>query len=358
MTDAAARGRIIAVEEHFLTNAYINETEQLEHGPGEDAERAFMAGFNSDPVSRRRLTDLEVRLQDMDASGTDVAVLSLNPPGVQSFHDGEKATVLAREMNDHLAEIIRARPGRFGGLASIAPQCPDQAALEVKRAVGRLGLGGVMINSHTLGQYLDEPQFEPILAAAEEENATIYLHPRVPSPSMLGPYSRYGMTAALWGFQAEAGTHAIRLVASGVFDRHPRLKIVLGHLGEGLPFWFWRLDNIHSKMMGWVGEHGGMVKLQRRPSEYLRTNFAITTSGMNDPEVLSFCLNKVGAENILFAIDYPYEESAVATRFIAELRLDDQQRALITHRNAERLFRIEATGPHPSESSKPSEVIS
>ena len=208
--------------------------------------------------------------------------------------------------------------------------------------MGPLGLGGVMINSHTGGRYLDEPRFEPILAALEEEDAMLYLHPRVPSPAMLQPYSQYGMLAAVWGFQAEAGLHAVRLIMSGVFDRHPRLKVVLGHCGEALPFWMWRLDNIHQRTYGWAGDKLGMVKLQRRPTDYLRDNFAVSTSGMDDPDALAFVIGKLGAENVMFAIDYPYEDSLTATRFLADAALSDEERALVSHRNAERLFRIPA----------------
>ena len=340
MTIGENKVRVIAVEEHVITDSLIDETEHLEVGPGEDAEKAFMDGFNANPKSRRRIVDIDVRLKEMDASGTDVAVLSLNPPGVQFYRDGEKATALAQEANDQLAEIIKGHPTRFGGLAAIAPQQPDQAAQELKRAMGSLGFGGVMINSHTLGHYLDEPQFEPILAAAEEENATVYLHPRVPSPAMLEPYSKYGMLAALWGFQAEAGTHAMRLITSGVFDRHPKLKVVLGHLGEGLPFWLWRLDNIYARTFGWAGDKLGMAKLQRKPTEYLHDNFAVTTSGMDDPDALAFCIKRLGADKIMFAVDYPYEDSAPATRFLTEAPLSNEERALISHRNAERLFRV------------------
>ena len=154
------------------------------------------------------------------------------------------------------------------------------------------------------------------------------------------------MLAAPWGFQAKAGTHAIRLIMGGVFDRHPRLKFVLGHLGEGLPFWLWRLDNIYAKTFGWAGEKLGMVKLDRKPAEYLGRNFAVTTSGMDDPDALSFCIKRMGAENIMFAIDYPYEDSATATMFLAGAPLSGGQRALISHRNAERLFRV---APLPEE---------
>ena len=340
MSDTHNTHRVIAVEEHFITEELIAATGSLVEGQGEEAEKAFMDGFAKNPLMRLRTVDIPTRLKEMDDSGTDVAVLSLNPPGVQLYADSARAVTLAREANDALVQIINLYPGRFGGLGSVAPHQPDAAAQEIKRIMGSLGLGGVMINSHTLGHYLDEPQFEPILAALEEEGATLYLHPRVPSPAMLKPYSQYGMLAAIWGFQAEAGTHAVRLIMSGVFDRHPGLKVVLGHCGEALPFWMWRLDNIYARTFGWAGDKLGMVKLQRKPSEYLRTNFAVSTSGMDDPEVLAFCIGKLGAENVLFAIDYPYEDSATATKFLAAAPLTPDQRALISHGNAERLFRI------------------
>ena len=344
----SVRHRVIAVEEHFITEDFFAVTASLKAGPGEEAEKAFIDGFAANPQMRRRMVDIATRLVEMDASGTDLSVLSLNPPGVQLYADASQAVSLAREANDALVEIIKARPARFAGLGAVAPQEPDKAALEIKRIIGPLGLGGVMINSHTLGHYLDEPQFEPILAALEEECATLYLHPRVPSPAMLQPYNQYGMLAAVWGFQAEAGAHAVRLIMSGVFDRHPGLKVMLGHCGEALPFWMWRLDNIYGRTFGWAGKKLGMVKLERKPSEYLRSNFAVSTSGMDDPEVLAFCIGKLGVQNVLFAIDYPYEDSATATQFLADAPLAPEQRAMVSHRNAERLFRIS-----PSPQSQP-----
>jgi 5-carboxyvanillate decarboxylase len=334
------RTRVIAVEEHFVADAYFEETAQLFVAPGEEPERYFMNNIAKNPELRRRFTSLETRLAEMDSSGTDLAVLSLNPPGVQIYADTGQAVSLACKMNDRLVEIIKAQPTRFHGLGSVAPQDPEQAAREIKRIMGPLGLGGVMIASHTHGRYLDEPECEPILSALEEENATLYLHPRSPSPQMLGPYKDYGMIAALWGFQAEGGTHAVRLIMSGALDRHPNLKIVLGHLGEGLPFWMWRLDNIYKRTYGLAAEALGMVKLELRPSEYLQRNFAVTTSGMADSDVLDYCVGKLGAENILFAIDYPYEDSKTAVEFLATTPLDDRQRALVSHENAQRLFRV------------------
>jgi 5-carboxyvanillate decarboxylase len=337
-----SRTRIIAVEEHFSTPELFAQIEKLTVFPGEEPERDVMALFPQNPRMRARLADLSTRLKEMDDSGTDLSVLSANPPGPQLYNDVGRATALARDMNDTLVGIVKAHPRRFQGIGSIAPQDPDQAAQEVKRIMGPLGLGGVNINSHTNGHYLDEPAYEPILAALEEEGATLYLHPRVPGAQMFAPYKNYGMLGAVWGYQAEAGVHAVRLILSGVFDRHPKLKVVLGHSGEALPYWLWRLDNIYLKTVGWAAAKLGMPKLELKPSEYFHRNFAITVSGMYDQDVLDFCLRKLPAENVLFAIDYPYEDSATATHFLRQASLGEQQRTLISHRNAERLFRIPA----------------
>jgi 5-carboxyvanillate decarboxylase len=289
---------------------------------------------------RARLSDFQVRLAEMDHAGVDLSILSLNPPGVQLWSDAALARSLACEMNDELTQLMQQFPGRLAGLASVAPQDPEGAAAEIERATKVLGLSGVLIASHTGGKYLDEAENEPILAALEEVDATLYLHPRMPSPQMLGPFKPYGLEQALWGFQAEAATHALRLIMSGALDRHPDLKIVLGHLGEGIPFWLWRLDNLHDKMFAWGREQLGMIKLDLKPSEYFFRNFSITTSGMFDPEALKYCLQKVGPERILFAIDYPYESSEVATGFLRDATLTTAERALISHTTAQRLFKL------------------
>ncbi len=332
--------RVIAVEEHFSTPEILSAIADLDVFPGEEPERDVMALFPKNPRMLNRLTDIGTRLAEMDESGTDVAVLSANPPGPQLYRDTGRAVALAQQMNDALVGIVKAHPNRFVGLGSIAPQDPERAALEIKRIMGPLGLSGVNINSHTNGLYLDEPACEPILAALEEEDATLYLHPRVPSPQMLGPFLNYGMIGAVWGYQAEAGVHAVRLILSGALDRHPKLKIVLGHCGEALPFWLWRLDNIYSKTVGWAREKLGIPTLELKPSDYVRRNFSVTVSGMYDHEVLDFCLTKLGAERILFAVDFPYEEGGPATTFLRNAPVSEEQRALIASRNAERLFRI------------------
>lgn len=337
------RQRVIAVEEHFATTRFWERTADLPVFPGEEAEREYSRGFLTNEFISRRLTDLPTRLEEMDRAGVDVSVLSLNPPGVQLWSDAASATSLAREMNDVLADVVAGDPTRFAALAAVAPQDPAAAAEEIRRTTGTPGFGGVLIGSHTGGRYLDEPESEPILAALEETGSTLYLHPRMPSPQMLKPFNPYGLQQAIWGFQAEAATHAMRLILSGAFDRHPGLRVVLGHLGEGIPYWLWRTDNLHAKTYAWARNVLNMVRLELKPSEYFARHFWITTSGMFDHDVLDYCLAKVGAERVLFAIDYPYEDSGVATGFLAEADLDDEQRAAISHRNAERLFRVPPT---------------
>jgi predicted TIM-barrel fold metal-dependent hydrolase len=331
--------RVIAVEEHFASRAYLAAAAELDVWPGDVREMELMRGAFG-PAWVERLSDIDVRLADMDASGTDMALLSLNPPGVQAYQPIPAAKSLVETANDQLAEVVRQWPARFGGLGAIAPQDPEHGAAEIERIMGPLGLSGIMICSHTHGRYLDDPAFEPVLATAEAKGAPIYLHPRMPSPQMADPYWDYGMFGAIWGFQADAGTHAVRLILSGALDRHPELQLVLGHLGEGLPFWMRRLDNRYAFTYQAGAEAIGMVKLELTPSEYLLRNFTVTTSGMDDHGALAFCLDRLGEDGIMFAIDYPYEESTAATEFLRAADLTDSQRSKISHGNAERLFKL------------------
>lgn len=331
--------RIIAIEEHFATRRFIEAAAKLDVWSGDELEMAQMRGPFGSEWMIEKLSDLDARLALMDESGTDFALLSLNPPGVQPYEPVAAATALVESANDEMAEAVRKHPDRLGGVGAVAPQDPEHAAREIARIMGPLELAGLMICSHTHGLYLDDLSFEPLLAAAEEHGATIYLHPRYPSQAMIGPYLDYGMVAAVWGYQADAGTHAVRLILSGTLDRHPKLKIVLGHLGEGLPLWMRRLDNRYAFAYKAAAKTLGMPKLELTPSEYMLRNFAATTSGMDDPEALEFVVGRFGEDNVLFAIDYPYEDSNAATEFMRGARLTDSQRAKISHANAERLFR-------------------
>ena len=329
-------GSLIAVEEHIATELFLSTAHSLDVVAGDRTEIDLMRSVETGPV-RSLLTDLDARIAAMDAASQAMAILSINPPGVQPY-PAIDAIPLARAVNDSLADLVRLHPDRFGALGTVTPQDPDAAATEIERIMGPLALHGVMINSHTYGHYLDEPQFAPILDAAEATSAPIYLHPRF--PSMLKPYDSYGLQGAIWGYQAEAGLHAMRLILSGTLDRNPRLTIVLGHLGEGIPYWLKRIDNRHAYASRVPGAAGNMPTLQLTPSEYFRRNFVVTTSGINDPAVLDLALAAVGEDNIMFAIDAPYEDTTDAVAFFHSAGLSDHQRACIGHATARRVFSL------------------
>lgn len=248
--------------------------------------------------------------------------------------DPATAVALARLSNDRLSEAVRRQPTRFAGLAAFAPQDPPAAAREMERAISTLKLNGFLVNSHTQNGYLDEARYWPILEAAEALGAPLYIHPRAPSDGMAAPFRDYRMEGSIWGYGMETSTHAVRLMLSGVLDRFPRVRIVLGHMGEALPFWLWRLDGMAAP--------GARADLRNRlkASEYFRRNFAITTSGLEDPLVLRFCADKIGIENIMWAIDYPYQPTAPAVAFLESAPLSDAERERVAHGNAERIFGI------------------
>lgn len=281
-----------------------------------------------------RLLDLEqLRLAEMDANGVDVHLLSLATPGVQML-ERERAVSLAALANDRLAETIRRHPNRFAGLASFAPQNPPAAAKEMERAINTLRLNGFIVNSHTDNLYLDDQRFWPILEAAESLNAPLYIHPRAPSDGMAAPFRDYRMEGAIWGYGMETGTHAVRLMLSGVLDRFPKIRIVLGHMGEALPFWLWRLD--------YMASPGSRAALRNKlkPSEYVRRNFAITTSGLEDPLALRLAIDKLGVERVMWAIDYPFQLTPASVAFMDSAQLSESEREQVSHRNAERIFGI------------------
>jgi 2,3-dihydroxybenzoate decarboxylase/5-carboxyvanillate decarboxylase len=281
------------------------------------------------------LLDLENdRLRDMDANGVDMQLLSLTAPGVQMF-DADTATALATVANDRLAEVIARHPTRFAGLASFAPQAPKQAVREMERAIQQLKLNGFIVNSHTNNEYLDNAKYWPILEAAEALDRCIYIHPRGPSDQLAGPMRDYGMFAALWAYGVEVSTHAVRLILSGVFDRFPNLKICLGHMGEAVHFWSWRLDFMSAR-----AQSAGAPRLKLKPSEYFQRNFVITTSGQESPLALEFSIKQLGIANVLWAIDYPYQPTSPAVAFMDSVAVTDAERHMLYHGNAERVFHI------------------
>lgn len=334
------RYRKIATEEAFAIPEWLDAMAQVPMEGGEAAEVRFLRFVQAVEEWRVGLVDFDRRLAIMDEHGVDMHLLSLTTPGVQSFAP-DHASEVATMVNDKLAEIIARHPDRFSGLATVAPQQPEAAARELERAITKLGLNGLLINSYTNDEYLDLEKFDPILAMAAKLDTPLYLHPRTPSPSMVKPYAAHGLIGALWGFAADTGLHAMRLIMSGVFDRHPNLTVVLGHLGEGIPYWFWRIDNMYKKFnrLG-AGPAIGIRPLRQLPSEYFKTNIYLTTSGMNSYDTLAFAIDQVGVDRIMFAVDFPYESTEESVHFLDTAPISMENRNAIAHGNAERVFKI------------------
>jgi 2,3-dihydroxybenzoate decarboxylase/5-carboxyvanillate decarboxylase len=287
------------------------------------------------------LLDIEQRrLQEMDRYGVGMHLLSLTAPGVQMF-DADTATDLAALANDRLAEVCARHPTRFAGLATFAPQSPRRAAREMERAVRVLKLNGFILNSHTHGEYLDDPKYWPVLEAAEGLDACIYIHPRAASDTLKGPLQDYGMDSAMWGYGVEVGTHVVRMMAAGVFDQFPKLRICIGHMGEAIPFWIWRITFMNSRAQGI--DRAPQTKLTME--EYFRRNFVVTTSGVEDHLALEYTIRKLGIDKVLWAIDYPYQPTKPAVEFMDSAPVSEAERAKLYHKNAERVFHIPALKP-------------
>jgi 5-carboxyvanillate decarboxylase len=334
--------RRIAVEEAFTLPEVAKEMQKIARGPGESLDLPLIRGVYDAAPGYENLNFLsglldveDRRLQEMDRLGVDMHVLSLTAPGVQMF-DADRACELATLANDGLAEVISRHPKRFAGLASFAPQAPQRAVKEMERAIRSLKLNGFIVNSHTNNEYFDDPKYWPILEAAEALDACIYIHPRAPSDGLKGPLHAYALDAATWGYGVEVGTHAVRMMVSGVFDRFPKLKICLGHMGEAVHFWIWRITFMNNR-----AQSGGRApKTQLKMSEYFQRNFVITTSGVEDPLALDYSIKKIGIDKVMWAIDYPYQPSQPAVEFMDAAPLSDADKAKVYHQNAERIFHI------------------
>jgi 5-carboxyvanillate decarboxylase len=342
----------IAIEEHFHTEEYVKylysrkdwpRRELVEEG-GKRFVRDWWSSTNFrllDPDRPNPLTDLaEGRLKRMDEADIDMQVLSISFPGVEMF-DASDGTAMARSINDELSRVVTRYPERFAGFAAIAPQEPDAAADELERAVIKLGLKGAVVNGHIRGEYLDDRKYWPIFEQAEKLDVPIYIHPKMPSPDMIKPYLTYpGLASALLGFAAEASLHAMRLILSGVFDKYPGLKIILGHLGEALPFWLWRMDSRFLEEKKDPASAAFYKDFGKSPAHCFKNNFYVTTSGMYWQPVLQFVCSVLGTDKVLFATDYPYESSREAVRVIESLPLRDTDKKKICYLNAQRLLRL------------------
>jgi uncharacterized protein len=315
--------RVITLEEHFWTGAI------------RDANRDAMPRAQSGDAAGK-LSDLgEGRLADMDAAGIDVQVLSVTAPATQEL-DPATAVALARDANDQLAAAVAAHPDRFAGFATLPTPDPEAAAAELARTVTSLGFKGAMINGHTGGRFLDDRAYWPIFERAEELGVPVYLHPTYPAPEVMQAYYAgfeapvsLALATAGWGWHAETGLHALRLVLGGVFDRFPSLQVIIGHMGENIPFSLARADERLSPVA---------TGLKRRVGEYVRENFYITTSGyFTDPPLLC-ALMVLGADRILFSVDYPFADNTRGRAFLDRAPVSEADREKIAHGNAERLL--------------------
>lgn len=316
--------RKIVLEEHFshpMLADYVGDIEDI-------IEPQHFSHYKS------RLLDLEdVRIREMDANGVDISVLSVTTPGVQVEPNRDVAVKRAKEINDYLAGVISRHQGRLAGFCHLALQDPKEAANELERAVTQLGLRGALINGHTNGEYLDHEKFWCVWERAEALGVPIYLHP-ANSPAIAPTIVGYPeMRGPAWEWGPETAGHALRIIYGGVFDRFPNATLILGHMGEALPFMLWRLDSRYAMM-----RHGKPIK--KMPSQYIRDNIVITTSGACDVPALICSILALGSDRILFSIDYPYESSEDSVRFIETAPISQADREKICHLNAARILRL------------------
>jgi len=250
--------------------------------------------------------------------------------------DTQTAVADARAANDFLATVIGEHPDRFEGLAAVPLQDPRQAAAELRRAVQELGLRGALVNDHTLGHYLDESQYEPFWEALQDLGVPLYIHPSPVQHDVWKVLQGYpGLDFGIWGWNHRTGGHAMRLIFGGVFDRFPGARIILGHMGEFLPAQLFRFDHLYGDL-----DLTAQKQLKKLPSEYFGTNIAITTSGVFSHQALTDAIATIGIDNVMFAIDYPFESTGPAAEFIRTAPLAPADKARVAHANAERILRL------------------
>lgn len=335
----------IATEEAFAPAEMLRIWKRiLEQGDPDPGFKSLIGFYMSSQSARARhiiecLQDLgDRRLQHMDEAGIDRQIIALTSPGVQVLEEAE-AVSFARQANDELADAVRRHPSRFSGMVAIAPQNPAAAAKEIERGIQHLGLTGVIVNSHTHGEYLSDSKFWEIFEAAEANDTPIYLHPNTPPRNMIGPFLECGLDGAIYGFAVETGLHALRLITAGVFDRFPKLQIVLGHMGEALPFWAYRLDYMHRATV-LSQRYDCMKPIQKRPSDYLKENFYITTSGMAWEHAIKFTQGVVGEGRVMYAMDYPYQHAIAEVVAMDGMNMDEAAKKRFFQTNAEAAFKL------------------
>ena len=320
----------VALEEHFA----IPETLQDSAGFAPEADWPELKG---------RLLDIqERRLKEMDAHGIEMMLLSLNAPAVQAIADTEKARDIARRSNDFMAEQIARQPKRFAGLAALPMQTPELATRELTRCVKELGFRGALVNGFSQvadnpsGVYYDVKAYWPFWAEVERLDVPFYLHPRNPLPKDAAIYEGHRwLLGPSWAFGQETAVHALRLMGSGLFDAYPKLNVVIGHMGEGLPYSMWRIDN-HNKWMRVQNNYPA----KRKIGDYFRENFYITTSGNFRTQTLIDAMLEIGSDRILFSTDWPFENIDHASDWFDAAPIAEIDRQKIGRDNARALFKL------------------
>jgi predicted TIM-barrel fold metal-dependent hydrolase len=319
--DTSLKPLIVALEEHYW------DPDLVALFPGREGKRV------SD-VERRLLDMGEVRLREMDEAGIDIQVLSHGAPGTQKL-PADAATKMAQQTNDRLAEFISGNPKRFAGLGLLPTPDPAAAANELERIVSKLGLKGAMVHGLTNGRFLDEKQFWPIFERAQALDVPIYMHPSFPHPAVIEAYYKDYVAAypeligPALGFTVEAATQCVRLVLSGVFDVYPRLKIIVGHLGEGIPFLLWRIDQALSRSNNTTPF-----------KETFRKNFYLTTSGNFSDTALAASIAEMGVDHIMFSVDWPFISNKMASDWLNAAPLDAADKSRIFGQNAVALLKL------------------
>lgn len=320
----------IGLEEHFA----IPETLQDSAG--------FVPGEYWKELSKRLLDVQEYRLREMDANGMEMMILSLNAPAVQAIPSPQKANEVAMRANDFLAEQVAKRPTRFQAFAALPLQDPDMATREMERCIKQLGFKGALVNGFSQVDtpencvYYDAPQFAGFWDVVEKLDVPFYLHPRNPIGAWAQIYNGHPwLLGPTWAFGQETAVHALHLMASGLFDKHPKLQIILGHMGEGLPHSMWRIDNRNA----WV-ELPKTYPAKKTFGEYFQNNFYITASGNFRTQTLIDAMLEIGADRILFSTDWPFENVDHAAKWFDSASISEADRLKIGRTNAARLFNL------------------
>ena len=319
----------IALEEHYAIEPTLGDSQ-------------VFGGHVWKDLSHRLLDIQDTRLREMDKHGIEMMILSLNAPAIQAIHDVKTAIAVARQANDVLASEVRKRPDRFAAFAALPMQDPDAAAAELSRCVRELGMVGALVNGFSqIGApdnviYYDLPQYRGFWRAVEALDVPFYLHPRNPLPSWAKLYEGHNwLLGPTWAFAAETAVHALRLIGSGLFDECVKLKMVLGHIGEGIPVYLWRID----KRNGWMkAPHKYPAK--HGVAHYFRKHFHLTTSGNFDTAALANAITVMGADHVMFSVDWPFEDVGEGAEWFDKADISEVDRAKVGRDNAIKLFKL------------------